>query len=388
MRLVKLVGCVAFLALSALITFGAATATASEGTILCTENEEPCQPLHRYQLPTVLKGQLVKSNVSTFETNEWTVKCTESSWAGEMTSENETLNGAISSLAFGGCTSGETKCTVAPTGLPVSMKMKAIEAGNGAMTLTSSSGGETGVSVECGKTIKCTLSGKPELSFTGGKPGKVEASKDELAGGGLFCPKSGNWSAPYELTAPAENAFLRKGKTDLCQIKQAVCKPENKYKEGTEVEASASGVTLVVDQVITVHCKSSGLGFELLGTAQGQRVATKSLSFIECVEEDHLKQNCTVTASNLNYGGEIKATNKQYDGTLVLEIPTITIKCALLAECSFSLSLSLDITGDETAKVKAVEEFMPAPGGVFCQKSMSWSAEYSLTKPKPFYVTG
>jgi RHS repeat-associated protein len=191
------------------VVLGAAAASAvlpaspAAATTLCSLNGSPC-PGVEYLTGTKVEGALKAGTNTTFVTSLGTVTCTSSAVAGETTSaggEGKAVEGTLTTFTFGGCTMGESSCTVTAVNLPYSISATHSSGGNG--TLAVSDPTAVGTKVEC-PSITCTYGAKEvSLKATGGNPAVVKAEAISLPKlSGLFCPTEGKWTAEYELSTP------------------------------------------------------------------------------------------------------------------------------------------------------------------------------------------
>lgn len=372
---------------------GAATATATEGTVLCHEKLTVCPPTKRYEAPTNLELNLKESTTNTFETSSGNVVCEKSSWAGTTESETELLTGKVSSLTFSGCKLGGTSCKTTTVHLPYTLKIKAIESGKGTVKFANGGSGAPGVTVECGPTINCTFTNESEMPFQGGKPALVSTEATKMNTSGLVCPSSVKWLATYGTSQPSGEVAPSKGWTTLCKKKEASCSAGETLPSGTEVQASASsGASLLLEESpsnTTVTCTGSGLEVKTQSEkGQGISVSVEALTFTGCKSSALGNPSCSALASNLVTGGEIKATSTADEGRLILTAPLITVKCGVGPECRFSSRVVLDLVGGEPATITASSEVMDGLGEALCATQMLWSASYSVSKPSPLHISG
>lgn len=384
MRLIK----VFVLALSAVcitvVALGAGSAVASEGTVLCVKNENPCQPKNRVLAPITFNTELAEESEAVLVSELGSIACKGSSMAIEMTSESEVLSGKVTSFSLSECQyEEETACTVAPTGLPYLAEMKATESGDGTLTAANGGSGKPALSINCGPEIKCTFSGEPVFRYDGGKPAQIIAEEVEMASTAP-CPAIGKLTATYTSSSSGgSETYLTSGKSTLCTKEEEVCASGNTYPSGTEVEATSSGATFELQGSTTFSCGSSSLEFQTTGKAeQPLPVQYTTLVFGSC------NNNCSATATGLPINGSIRAVGEG-DGRLKVEELTFKIKCLVPAECVYRKTVILKLEGNSsTPTILASNEPLDYVSGLLCPTTLYWSASYSVVEPTPLFVSG
>jgi RHS repeat-associated protein len=200
MRATRAACLVALGAIMVLTTFGLPSASA---TTLCSLNGSPC-PGIEYPSGTSVEGNLKAGTNATFVTSLGTVTCTSSAVAGETTNgggEGKAVEGTLSTFTFGGCTMGESSCTVTALNLPYGISVTHSSGGSG--TLVASDPTAVSTKLEC-PAITCTYGAKEvSLGATGGNPAVLKAQAISLPKlSGFFCPAEGKWTAEHELSRP------------------------------------------------------------------------------------------------------------------------------------------------------------------------------------------
>jgi hypothetical protein len=385
MGFLKTVSLTTGIAAVALMSVGTAPAVATEGVILCKANQTPCAPANRYPVPMQLEAKLKEATTARFELGGSTIECSESSWSGETTTDGTPLLGKITSMKYGGCMLGATKCTVTPINLPYKTEFSATEGGNGTMAMKSGGAGEPGVAAECGFSLKCNFTKEPSLPFTGGKPASIAAKEVTMNRSGTVCPKEARWTSTYVVVNPNGNVSMSRGKTSLCNSNELTCAAGNTYAKETPVEASLEAGTKAVfaREVLTVECTGASMEAKTMEESN-QPLALEMGEFFA----SGCNNSCSIAMAT-GAVGKLRATGSG-NGTLTLEPIVIWTLCPV--ECVYrKASAILDVIGGNPAKVKAVAEPLSRenpPSEPLCSENLTWTATYSVSSPKPMYLTG
>jgi hypothetical protein len=205
-KLVKMFGFAALLAVTSMALMGASTATANENTILCKVHVEGCEDLEQQvkHVHMIAKNSTLLANFVV----PVTVTCEEALALVEILGLGKPQIGHFLSLLWSGCetTSGE-ECdveTLSPPGLVLVLKT--------ALNLGTVQAHDTEVNVDCGALINCTYGGLPTLIAEGALhnpdhlEGVVRANNLPVEQtGGILCPPTANWHAEF---LPLEKIYI------------------------------------------------------------------------------------------------------------------------------------------------------------------------------------
>jgi hypothetical protein len=392
MKVIRMLG-VVLCVIAATALVGADVAVAAEGTVLCKENEEPCNPENRYLAPTVLEAKLKEATTATFASSVGNINCKSSTLKGETKEEEgESLEGTISSVTYAECKLGETSCTVTAVDLSYAFKDVAVEAGNGTLTELNGGSGSPGESVKCGSLVSCTFSAETKFTFEAGNPGKLKVEKAAVEGKGLLCPKETTFTATYVLQAPAGNIADRWARTALCTSGAAArCSGPNTYGINTAIESALEGTTKAKFEfgAVTTECSVSTLkGKTTSAAAQPLTVEILGLSFGTC------SGTCSVSVLSAGPQAALRASAPIGNGELSIANPEFKIECTSPSlTCVYrSPTVVLDVTGGSgppgaSPKIKAVNEQMSKTSGT-CAEELKWTATYVVSSVLPLFVTG
>ena len=212
MKLIKMLGLAAVAAVAAMAFLGAASASADT---LCKANEEPCSAANSYAIGTTITGLTTAAKPATLlginGSGETIVEEECHSTASGKTTKNDgshtQLLGLLDTLTF-------TSCKGICSGASSLRTPYAIEASGLKQELiakTDGSGAPGAKLTGCFGIATCeyeATGGTALLTFTGGSPGHLTASKVPLTRtSGALCPAKGEWDALYEITSP-NPAFL------------------------------------------------------------------------------------------------------------------------------------------------------------------------------------
>ncbi len=196
--------CTAFmLAVMATLCIGAGSASA---VALCKENKNACPKGMTYPKDTVFALKNVKGGEIAFVGTKMNVTCNSSTITYKLGAESAApLPGSLTAFTLTEC---EGCKTATVPFLPYSSEVKQV---GGAWVLSYQNGG-SGVSrvrfSECAFGVECTFSpGVTELSFTGGQPAKVTASKVSMiliAGNKEFCGEETIMGGTWEFAEATE----------------------------------------------------------------------------------------------------------------------------------------------------------------------------------------
>jgi hypothetical protein len=174
----------------------------SPGTALCEWETYSCPAM----LPanTAIAGALEAETQASFTTGAGTVQCKESVLKGETTQEEaEPLQGTIGTLEMTACTLSGKGCTVTTENRPYNTKLTYSE-GNGTLAISGKEKNPT-ISLKCGETLNCALSGTPEVPFKSGSPAKIVFSEVKAFKSTGLCAET-TFTATYVLSSPNSGA--------------------------------------------------------------------------------------------------------------------------------------------------------------------------------------
>jgi hypothetical protein len=144
----------------------------------------------------------------------------------------------------------------------------------------------------------------------------------------------------------------------------------------------------------TLTCTSSGVDIDTTttgsagGTVLGDLTA---LSFSGCTSVNPAGCSSAATVTGLPTSGSVAWTSGN-NGTFTVTAPVVTFTCTIVGfpvQCSFgnSGSVSGAFTGGNPAEVKFTNQSIASTGGFGCPSAAQWNATYSVTTPKPLYLT-
>jgi hypothetical protein len=199
-RLIKLFGLAAVVAVAATALIGAASASAMSTTV-CKTNELPCEPENQY----AMTGFAIKAKATNPEltSNLGTIKCASSESVGSVTGLSTLENGLvdllgeITELTFSECKLGTSKCTVTAQGLPDMVALLQIEGTMNGNLVTNEA------SAHVSECLNCTFGGEVSLEAVGGEMGNIVAEDILIRESGIFCPEKSKWKAKYLVSEPA-----------------------------------------------------------------------------------------------------------------------------------------------------------------------------------------
>lgn len=289
---------------------------------------------------------------------------------------------------------------------------------------------------ERGKNVRCEIAGKTQNEKRSGREGPLHSSMDtcyhtvrreqnrlrpnkKLAPGSpvTTAPTRGRVNVPDSIVAGEQGektmkylkmmglaavaamaltAFAGAGSasaTALCSANEEEC--ASPFGSGTAIEASLKTGTKAVlkTDLATVECnKSTTTGKTTSGAGASVTGVVESLSFTECKTTGGT--NCTATAVSLPYSGSITATGGG-NGSLAVTKgsgggnPGATVTCLGVIECTFrTSSAALSVTGGSPAVAKAAGIELAERAGLLCpSKEAKWTAEYSVSKPNPLWIS-
>jgi hypothetical protein len=205
MRLTRILGLVAVMAITAMAFIGGSSASAAVlKSSLCKVSTNPCPTASKYALPQTVKATL-ESAVAKLETSSVTDECTKSEVTLEAKESREhDIHGLITSVTFGTCT--------CPTSLAIHLPWLGLLTQNALAATKDGTGGNPGGLVICNiplvGNVHCTYE-TPEgtVTFKGGSPALAEANvelKLNTKESDGFCVFTGaaHWIANYKVTTP------------------------------------------------------------------------------------------------------------------------------------------------------------------------------------------
>jgi hypothetical protein len=182
----------------------AGPASAAGGTTLCKSNETPCSTLNHYGLGAEFRA--TSSAITLIRTGSFfneQIDCGKSEIKGQQTSTGSntaSVEAQVTLIAFFECVRHGTSenCTNIALNQPEATIANTAGTMNGTFSI-----GEFSLTSVCKSSPDCTFtSSSISLEMTGGEPGSLVASGEELAGPGIGCPKALDWTATYTFTEP------------------------------------------------------------------------------------------------------------------------------------------------------------------------------------------
>lgn len=177
--------------------------------------------------------------------------------------------------------------------------------------------------------------------------------------------------------------------TTLCQSEQVPCPEEEKYPEGTQVEAAAEGLTLS-NEYETVTCKES----IILGEVSSESLANPleliltsvSLSGCTCGEIHHLQAKVTV----LNLGEFLLSRTAKGLGAASFSGTKVLVSCFF--NCTYLYGENpifhfLSTVGEEPASLTAEKLGLTKEPSAFCPPGTVITATYKVASPTPLYIS-
>lgn len=162
--------------------------------------------------------------------------------------------------------------------------------------------------------------------------------------------------------------------------------------EGTSIEAKAAKATIVTGAG-SVICSPSLMSMKTTSgpAAKGKAVTAGevSLSFSGCLLG---KTECTATQANAPYHAQFQWATEA-NGEVSFENggagpPNLSIACGATISCTYTFESSLDVTGSAVSPaITASNDSAGSGSGKTCPTTtFSWSAVYTIIKPKEFFV--
>lgn len=362
----------------ALLAFGLSVVPAS-ATVLCKTLTDPCSS-GTYSNGTPVEAILSSTSRLSAKGVLGTVSCTQSTLKGEVSNagkEQATALIALTSLSLSECSHSGGGCSVIVLSEGTA-ELHSTGSGNATMTF---SGLET--TVECG-SAHCiySLSSTDVGTLKGGDTARLPLSATVPRTGGrsgALCESSATWTAEYAVVSPVPLRIAERTTNVLCNVASNPC-TSGTYSKGTTIAASVkSGGKSVLNTAFgEIRCSEAGISGEVTSTNAESGTVT-SLSFGEC--------NCGV--KTLQKGSFSVRNAGGGNGTLTLEGVEITTEC-LTTHCIWSgADISLSLKGGEMGSVTAGGVTLQRTGGTSgatCGTSGEWTADYTVTKPEPFYA--
>jgi len=199
MRTMRILVCGIVAAAALLAVAGAGTASAIDVWCRSRPANFVCPPGDRLPGGTVMEASLQEKSVSEFASALVTVDCSGSALKLEATSESgEPLPATVNSLVWTNCKSSGGPCSVKATELP--WEAAVLWAPNSWDAIASVPG--FGIEFTCG-SFTCKYAAEIEVEFKGGEPAEIRVNGVEaIKTGGVFCSKTGKWTARYTVSSP------------------------------------------------------------------------------------------------------------------------------------------------------------------------------------------
>jgi hypothetical protein len=183
--------------------------------------------------------------------------------------------------------------------------------------------------------------------------------------------------------------------TSLCKSNEGgalTCAAANQV---THIKAESVGSTLLLTNIVTIHCNLSHLLAEALeglstltgaGAINPQLVKVTELSLSEC--KTHAGMSCTFTFTSLGHLLVLKTAanlaSVQSHGT------SLKMVCGFVMSCTFGGLPTLHFSGaandNSHAHLTANELELAREGGSLCPETATWDALYLVTLPLPLYI--
>ncbi len=382
-----MIGLAALAALALMASLGASSASAAETTLCKSAASSPfCPSSERYAAKTALKAS---TSAATIETSAGNVVC-ESTLEGEISAASGTPQPiSISAWPMSGCHLGAQPCTVTTEGAPYAASLSWTASDDGDLNVKNGGSGAPKLKTKCGYIIDCTFTLEPTLTMEGGNPAAIVASKESVVKEGSICPSTAVFSATYSVSSP-NPAYVAKFEsplpgTQLC--KTSVEDPcfESFYYQGTAIEAEASSVTIATSSG-TITCSKGSVIKGKTGASGGSPLPIE-LSEFSLKGCNWAGIGLCETATTQLKPASVSRTEGTLNGIWKGGASWL-FKCGFNVECTFILPQSdeLTLTGGNPATLVASEEFLEQSGN-WCPYIAKFSANYTVTSPKPVYVT-
>ena len=193
------------------------------------------------------------------------------------------------------------------------------------------------------------------------------------------------------VAAIAAMAFIGAGTasaTVLCEVEaEETCPEESVYPAGTAIEAELEEETKSVleSEAVTIECQESTLVGETTSKGGGEGVPVEGefteVTWAECTSG---LGKCTVKALELPWNWELNWTEKS-DGQLFVFPFKKTFTCGFIT-CEFGAELEIKFKGGNNPSISATVSILVKISGFFCSAEAKWSAQFSVTIPKPVFV--
>jgi hypothetical protein len=396
MKSIKMLG---LAVLAAMALTAVAAASSASATVLCSENTPQCK-LESIRFSGTPISAKLKSGSNFVIANEGLVgneTCTGSSLTAITTAtEGSPLSLTVTGLTLSGC----GKCEkVEAKNLSYSASVEQTGSGNGTLNV----GGKPSFKyTSCPLGISCTFNASSiPLTFEGGNPAnlvakEVEVTRDASSSG--LCPATGKLSATYEITSPTPlyavaGRVVKEAKTtSLCSQAVESCPAEKRYSAGSALEAALTKFTMIKGG-LNVECSG--------GSTAGQLSANSGEPSLPLKLNSMTMSSCnychTRSVINTPYEASLKATGGG-NGILTTKFEMHESGCVWgfeEFECTYGGNVSLEFLGDNLApklvlqKIgsggQELKKLSGTPGR--CAETAQITANYSVTSPKPVWVT-
>jgi hypothetical protein len=209
MRIIKMLGLAAVMALATTAFLGAGSASA---TVLCSTapEGEVCPEEGVLYEGTTLEASAkdVKFAEAGYGSSDLICKTSELTvMTASMGGEGEAVAGEVSQLNFAGCksTAANVSCTIAVTNLPYEASIEHTVEDDGLVTISNGGSGEPGFDMSClGNPCHYSF-GTFNLPLSGGSPASLIALRENTVKTSGFCGgvTNSSWTGTYTIAEPS-----------------------------------------------------------------------------------------------------------------------------------------------------------------------------------------
>ena len=398
MKIARTIGLAAIAATAFMASVGASSAIGAETTLCKTGGESPyCESKNRYPAETALE-----TSSSTFKINTelLTISC-ESTLKGKVDAESgKPLPVTVSAWTFTKCgiNKAMTNCpSTTIKNLPFAGSLSRTTGWNGVMTVGAGGSGEPRLYAHCLSFLDCEWALEPSISVEGGNPAHLAVTSGKLTPvGGYLCPEEASIEAAYAISSPG-GAWVARAEsppaptTGLCKEFESPCEQVHLYPKGTKIAATSNNLVIDIDNEVGDYvCSGSSLEAETTAASGEPLPITNSSFSLGTCKLGNLSGTCTANTEAL-YTGSLSRTPLTASGAWKGGGAKWRLKCGAYIQCTYSIpsnsTLTLEGGNPAVIRAKEVKLNIAEEGGVLCGTKAYLSADFTLSSPKPVWVT-